>query len=174
MGLRSELLVQLSAIQSGAQDFGGPDFKPLVKALLTLSDGVGQNQADILYADERSLAASTNDDIDLAGVLTNAFGAVITAAEMVALLIINKPKAVGAPANTSNLTIGLGSNPFLGFVAGTTPTIGPLRPGGVFLIASPDAAGIGTVTGGSADILRVANGAGGGAVYQIAILARTQ
>lgn len=171
MGLNARLLAQLTAAQTGANDFGGPNFDIKVLNEMVLEDGTTVNKADILYADERQVASATNDDIDLAGVLSNAFGATITMVEMIALLIINKAR--NGTANTTNLTIGVGSNPFVGFLGGTTPTVGPLRPGGMFLIASPDAAGIGTVTAGTGDILRVANSSGAAATYQIAILART-
>lgn len=174
MALKAKLAVSLEATQSGANDFGGPTFEPIVKALMELTDGVAINQADILFVDERTVASATNDDIDLAGSLSNAFGATITAAELVALVIINKPKAAGAAPNTTNLTIGVGTNPVTpGFMGGTTPTIGPIRPGGFVVIASPDAAGIGVVTGGSADVLRIANSSGASATYQIAAIARS-
>lgn len=171
MGLNARLLAQLTAVQTGSNDFGGPDFDIKVFNEMVLEDGTTVNKADILWADQRTVGSASNDDIDLAGVLTNAFGAVITAAELVALLIINKAR--NGTANTTNLTIGVGSNPFIGFLGGTTPTIGPIRPGGMFMIASPDAAGIGTVVAGTGDILRVANSSGAAATYQIAMLART-
>lgn len=171
--ISAEVLFRLSASQKGANDFGGPSFAPVVEYLAQFAAGVAANQADILWVDERSVAASTNDDIDLAGVLTDAFGAVITAAELVALAVINKPKLVTATANLSNLTVGLGTNPFLGFLGGTLPTLGPLPPGAMAGLVAPGAAGLGTIGAGASDILRVANGAGGTAVYQIAALART-
>lgn len=173
MALTSELSVHLKARQTGSNDFGGPDFTPVVELILQLANGTAANQADILFVDERTVASATNDDLDLAGVLSNAFGQTITAAEVVAMVIINKSRTVGAAANTTNLTIGVGTNPLVGYLGGTTPTVGPLRPGGVFLMASPDAAGIATVTAGTGDILRVANSSGASATYQIAILARS-
>ena len=173
MGLTAEITARVKARQTGSNDFGGPDFAPAVELLMQLTNGTAAHQADLLYADERTVASATNDDIDLAGVLTSAFGAVITNAELVAVMIVNKPRADGAAANTTNLTIGVGTNPFLGFVGGTTPTIGPLRPGGVFLIASPDAAGIGTVAAGTGDILRIANSSGAANTYQIVIIGRS-
>jgi hypothetical protein len=103
--------------------------------------------------------------------VSDVFGTTITAAELVGLLVINKQ--IDGTANTTDLTIGAGSNPFLGFLGGTTPTIGPIKPGGVLCIAAPDAAGIGTVTASTADILRIANSSGAAATYQIAILARS-
>lgn len=167
MSLTSELRVKFSALQTGANDAGTPKFQPIVEKVLALASGTGADQADLLFTDHRSVNASSNDDIDLAGVLASAFGATITNAELVAILI------VADTANVSNLTIGVGSNPFLGFLGGTTPTIGPLRPGGVFLIGCGDAAGIGTVAAGTGDILRIANGSGGTAGYTIVIVGRS-
>jgi len=171
MTVTAEIFARLKATQRGGNDFGGPAFTPEMEAVLQLTDGTTANKADILFMDERTVSASSNDDIDLAGVLSDAFGATITAAELVAVFIINAPRS--GSANTSDLTIGAGTNPFVGFLGGTAPTIGPLKPGAQFLIAAGDAAGIGTVTAATADILRIANGAGASATYQIAILARS-
>jgi hypothetical protein len=169
MSLTSELSIRLRATQLGTNDFGGA-FQPTMEALLQTSFGTAANQANLLFIDERTVTTGANDDLDLAGVLTNAFGATITAAELVAVFIINAPRS-GA-ANTTNLTIGGGSNPVVGFLGGTTPTVGPIRPGGFFCIGAGDAAGIGAVTAGTGDILRITNSSGASATYQIAILAR--
>lgn len=173
MTVKSEVLIRLSAQQVGGADFGPQSFTPEIKTLLQMLSGTTAGQSDRVFVDERSVAASTNDDIDLAGSLVDAFGATLTFVQMTALLIINAPKTPGAAANLSNLTIGLGSNPFLGFLGGTTPTIGPLRPGAALLLMCGGAGGIGTVTAATADILRIANGAGGTAVYQIGVLGRS-
>lgn len=169
----AELAIRLKARQTGTSDYGGPEFAPELEHILQFSTGTLANQADLLFVDERTLAASTNDDLDLAGVLVSAFGQTITFAEIVAIVVVNKPRSSGAPANTSNLTVGGGTNPVTGYLGGTTPTIGPIKPGGVALLATGDATGVAGVTGGTADILRIANGAGGSATYQIAILGRS-
>lgn len=170
MTLTTETLVRLKATQTGPNDFGG-SFSPTMQAMLQTANGTGAGQADLLFMDERTVATASNDDLDLAGVLSSAFGATITAAELVAVFIINAPRS-GA-ANTTNLTIGGGSNPVVGFLGGTTPTIGPIRPGGFVMIGCGDAAGIGAVTASTGDILRIANSSGASATYQIAILARS-
>ena len=167
MSLTAELKVRFSALQTGSNDLATPAFNPIFEKTLSFLQGTGLNQADRLFVDERTVNASSNDDIDLAGVLTDIYGQTITNAELAALLIYSEP------TNLSNLTVGLGSNPFLGFLGGTTPTLGPIRPGGLFLLASPDAAGIGTVGAGSSDILRIANGSGGTATYTIGLLGRS-
>lgn len=171
MSLTTDLLVSLSARQTGANDFAAARFTPTMATRLKTVDGTSANQADILFLDERTVASGANDDIDLDGVLADAFGTTVEIAEVVALFIINGPRS-GA-ANTTALTVGGGSNPFVGFLGGTTPTVGPIRPGGFFMIGAGDAAGIGSVTGGSADVLRVANGSGAAATYQIGIVARS-
>lgn len=170
MTLNSELFARLKATQRGGNDHGAQTFTPQVEAVLQLTDGTAANQCDILFTDERTVAESTNDDIDLAGALSDAFGDTITAAEIVAVFIINAP--ISGTANASDLTIGNATNAFEGFLS-SAGTIGPIKPGGFFMIGCGDAAGIGAVTGGSTDELRVANGAGGAATYQIAILARS-
>lgn len=171
MALSTNLTLKLTATQSGGNDFGGPAFKPSMSKLVALTDGTTADKADILFLDQRAVATGANDDIDLAGSLSDAFGATITMAEVVAIFLINEP--ISGSANTTNLTIGGGTNPFLGFLGGTTPTIGPIKPGGVFMVAAGDAAGVGTVTAGTADILRITNSSGATANYQIAIVARS-
>ncbi len=174
MGITAELLARMTIRKTGSQDFGGPQFDALIEQRLQFVDGVAAGQADLAWADERAVASATNDDIDLAGALSDAFGVTITAAELVALLIVNKPRLEGAAANTTNLTVGLGTNPVTpGFMGGTTPTFGPIRPGGFLFFGADNVAGFGVVTGGAADVLRVANSAGAIANYQIGALFRT-
>ena len=170
MAVTAKITAKLTGVQSGPNDFGG-QFSPDVVSIINITDGTTINKADMLFTDERTVAGASNDDIDLTGVLEDAFGTAFNAAELVSLIVINAP--ISGTANTTDLTIGLGSNPFLGFLGGTTPTVGPIKPAGVFMIAAGDAAGIGTVSAGSADILRIANSSGASATYQIGILARS-
>lgn len=167
MPLRSALLARLQPTYTNSGNFPG-QFQPLLEYAVELTDGVAAGNADRLYLAERTVLTAANDDIDLAGVLTDIFGATITFARIKALMLINAPKS-GA-ANTTNLTVGGGTNPFLGFFGGTTPTLGPIRPGGCAFLACEALAGLGTVTAGTADILRIANSAGASSTYQIGIV----
>lgn len=169
MALQATITASIKAVQSGSNAFADR-FIPTIEKIQKIADGTTANKADLMYVNERTVATATNDDIDLSGVLVDAFGATITAAELVAVLIINGP--IDGVANTTNLTIGSGTNPFIGFL-GATHTVGPIRPNGVFMIAAGDAAGIGSVAAGTGDILRIANSSGASATYQIAILARS-
>lgn len=171
MTLNASLIARLGFTLASGDAHGGSASKEIEK-LLTFEEGTGANQADLPYIAERQVADGGNDDIDLAGVLTDIFGETITNAEIAALFVLNQRKSSGT-ANTTDLTIGGGSNPFLGFLGGTTPTIGPLKPGaGCFLFAG-DAAGLGAVTASTADILRISNSAGAVNNYQIGIIGRS-
>lgn len=169
MALTSEITVRLKARQTGANDFGGPDFTPLLERIFQFTDGTTANKADILYVDERAFSSSTADEIDLYGVLSNAFGQVINAAEVVAVIIVNA--SIAGVANTVTLSVGAGSAPWFGMFGATGDVI-KVPPGGAFLAVAPDAAGFGAVTATTADILTVTPGAAAG-VYQVAILARS-
>lgn len=166
MALTAELKATFRATQTGSNDFGGPTFAPTIEKLLQFTSGTGANQADILFADERTIAASSSEDLDLAGALTDAFGATVAAAELVALLVI------ADPGNTNDVVLGDASAPIPLF-GGTNPTFA-VKPGGFFFVAAPGAAGQLTVGAGSADDLKVANSSSGTSVtYKIAILARS-
>lgn len=166
MGLSADIRARISARQTGANDFGGPDFNPEVERFIQLTHGVAANQADVLWADHRSIAASGTDNIDLAGVLIDAFGATVTMAKAVTLLV------TADAANVNNVIIGDGTNPVALF-GGTNPTFS-VKPGGFFMVGAPALAGLFSISGGSTDILKLANSAGGSAVgYNIAIIGRS-
>ena len=166
MALTSELRVKFSATQTGSNDLGNPRFLPSLDKVLQFTSGTGANQADIVWTDERTLAASGSEDLDLAGALTDAFGATITAAELVAIII------VADAGNTNNVVVGDATAPIPLF-GGTNPTFA-IKPGGVFAVAAPNAAGLLTVGAGTTDDLKVANSSSGSEVtYKIVVLGRS-
>lgn len=166
MAVTAELIAKFTARQTGSNDLGTPSFSPVVEKILQFASGTGANQADIVFTDERTLAASATEDLDLAGVLADAFGTTVAAAEVVALLV------VAAAGNTNNVVVGDATAPVPLF-AGTNPAFA-VKPGGFFFVAAPNAAGLFTVGAGATDDLKIANSGGTtGVTYQIAILART-
>jgi hypothetical protein len=165
------LTARLSAVEVGANDFGGPVFAPTMEAIISLTNGTAAGQADLVFFDERTITTGASLDLDLSGVLADAFGVTITAVELVALFVINAPRS-GA-ANTTSLTIGGGTNPIVGYLGGTTPTIGPIRPASFVFLGSTDAAGFGAITAATGDILRITNSAGATNTCQIAFIARS-
>jgi hypothetical protein len=170
MTLTAKVQLRVEATQLGANGLASQKFTPVVSAALALANGTGVNQADLVYAEERAVASATNDDIDLRGVLADAFGATLNIAEIVAIAIVNA--AADGTANTTALTIGGGTNPFAG-IWGTAGDQIVIPPGGMFLIAAAGAAGLGTAGAGASDILRVANASGAAADYQIVIIGRS-
>lgn len=131
----------------------------------SLTTGTAAGQADKIFAATRTITASSNDDLDLAGVLTDALGATITFARVKALIVR------AAATNVNNLIIGGGaSNPVTTILGGTTPTL-TIRPGGaLFLFSGSDATGY-VITAATADILRLTNGGAGSSVtYDIVII----
>lgn len=129
----------------------------------TLADGTGIGAADRIFSDTRTVAASANDDIDLAGVLTDAFGAALTFVKVKGVYVRS------ATANTQAFTVGAAAaNGLTTLFAATAVT---LRPGGALLVTSgPTDTTAHAVTAGTGDLLRIANGAGASITYDIVII----
>lgn len=135
---------------------------PGIGKTFTWTNGTGANQINKVYENSRSITASSNDDLDLAGgALTDIEGAVITFTALKSIYIENT-------SATQTLTVGVGSNPFVGVLGGTTPTM-IIPPLGIFHVENPSAAGW-PVTAGTGDILRIANGAGSTAVAKVCLM----
>lgn len=163
----AEISLKAKARKVGDGDLGDPAVEKEIEALLQFVSGTVADAADIIYADDFSIAASSTGDLDLAGVLTDAFGAVITAAEIVAIIV--KAHAT----NTNNVVVGGASATQVPVFSDVTDKI-PVKPGGFFVIAAPNASGQATVTAGTGDKLGLANsGAGSAVTGEIWILART-
>jgi hypothetical protein len=128
---------------------------------LTLANGVAASQANKIYAEKRTLLTGATDALDLAGSMTDVFGAAFTPAK-VKLLAIHS-----YPTNTTNLTIlgNAAAVPILNTVA-TTAT---LQPGGTFFFTAPPLAGV-AVTASTGDIVQIVNAAGASADYDIVIV----
>ncbi len=171
MTLSAKITTTVTATQTGTNAFGGPGFTPSLNGTINTTDGTAAGQADLMFMEERVVGDGANDDLDLAGALSDALGVTLTYITIVSITIVNAP--ISGAANTTDLTIGAGTNPFFGFLGSATDTVGPLKPGASFQIASSDAAGLGTVTAATADILRIANSAGAAATYQICIVGRS-
>lgn len=163
-GVTANISLVIDVTYAGAGDLGTPKQRVLVQEALALASGTDAvNKADVFFSDTRQLAASASEDLDLAGVLADAFGATITAAEIV--LVYVKAKA----ANTNSVIVGAASAPFAGPLGATgTYTI---KPGEYYLAVSQSGWAVGA---GSTDDLKIANSAGGTAVdYDIVVIGRT-
>jgi len=166
MAFGASISLKVSASESGAPSVGAALWSGVIENALNFGNGTTANNVNLVYVAERTVTTGANDDIDVAGVLSTALGTSFAAAELVAIVLVNKPET---GANTTALTIG-GST---AGVPGYTSAVESISPGGMYMVVSPDAAGIATVTGVTGDILRVTNGSGASNTYQIALLGRT-
>jgi hypothetical protein len=171
MTINAKVQASLSVAQSGANAYsGGPHWSASHAFSKVFTDGTGADQANIAYFAERTVNSASNDDIDLYGVLSDALGSTINAAELVTLFVLNEHQ--DGTQNTTDLTIGGHTDAVDGFLGDAADTIGPLKPGAMLLLSSPGAAGLGAIVATYGDILRIANSAGAQAKYVIGILAR--
>lgn len=144
-------------------DLGTAELPIDVQVVIALANGTGANQADRVFTDTRTLAASATENLDLAGSLVDAFGATITMARVKAVLI----KAAAANTNDVQLTRPATNGVPL-FLAASDGL--PIRPGGAVLWIAPDATAV-PVTAGTGDLLTLTNSAGGTPVtYDVVIV----
>lgn len=130
---------------------------------VSFTDGAGANQADRIWSDQRTLAASASEDLDLSGSLTDIYGATVTFARIKAILI----KAASGNTNNVNVTRPASNGVPLFLAAGDGE---PVHPGGVLLKVWPGATAI-PVTAGTGDLINIANSSSGTPVtYDIVII----
>lgn len=133
---------------------------------VSLASGTGAGQADLIFSDTRTVNASSNDDLDLAGGLTDAHGATLTFAKIKGLIV------TAAAGNTNNVLVGGdATSTFLTWVV-AEPDAVILRPGASFALFAgvADATGY-AVTASTGDLLRISNsGAGTSVTYDIVII----
>lgn len=148
--LAATISLNVNALLSGSPDLGTARHSLNETFSNTFTNGTAINQANQMFSDSRTVSASTDDELDLAGVLVNALGTTITFTSVKAIII----KA--AAANGANLSVGGDSvAPVDNIFADTSDKI-LVPPGGMFMITNPQATGF-AVTGTTADILEISN-----------------
>jgi hypothetical protein len=137
---------------------------PLAYALdKALGSGTGANQVDRIWHDKRTITASSTDSLDLAGVLTDPFGALITFARLKFLFV------EADAANTNNVNVTRPATNGVPLFLAASDGI-PVHPGGYFQWFAPTAAGV-VVTAGTGDLIDMVNSAGGSSViYNVVLL----
>ncbi|MEU9921876.1 hypothetical protein AB0H51_11365 [Streptomyces griseoluteus] len=165
MPLSSTLAVSAFTELSGAQGLGTARIPAGLSRAVTLASGTGAGKADRVFQARRTIAASGTDDLDLAGVLTDALGATITFARIKGLVI------AAAVGNTNNVVVGNATSNAWASLLNATGTL-TLRPGAVLAaIAGAGDTATYAVTGNTGDMLRIANSGGGSTVtYDICIV----
>lgn len=168
MGLITDISVNLKGSYSSVLDLvtatAATDTGQRYRTLL--QSGVAAGQADKMFSDTRTLGPSATEDLDLAGVLTDAFGAVLTFARIKGLVV------AAAAGNTNNVLLGGVANGWATFLSPAATGIITVRPGTFIAmgVGVADATGY-AVTAATADLLHVANSAAGTSVsYDIYII----
>ncbi|MCV0371078.1 hypothetical protein [Filomicrobium sp.] len=163
MTLRTTIQAAIGAEVSKTADFAAVKQSIPAHAAIKLANGTGTDEADVIFADQRTLNASGNEDLDLTGVLENALGEAANFATVKALLIR------AASGNTNDVVVGpAAANGFTGPFGDDSDRI-EIPPGGAFLAAAPNAGW--DVTAGTGDLLNVANsGAGSPVTYDVIIV----
>lgn len=133
-----------------------------VEAAWLVASGTAANLADKVWSNTSSPLTGATDSIDLAGTLTDAFGALVTFAKVRGILF------VAAAANTTTLTLSRIATAGAPFLAADGDAVAPISGGGFYAWADP-AAGF-VVTATSDDIISVVNSAGATATYTILIV----
>lgn len=162
--LTATLAMSLSAVLEKGLDVGSAEYPANLGITNSFTNGTGANQANELFTDTRTLTASTAENLDLAGVLLDAFGATLTFTKIKAIVI------TAAAANTNDVVVGGHATAAFAPMFGATTNTVVVKPGGTFIIVAPDANGY-AVTATTADMLTVTNGGAGTSVtYTIAIV----
>jgi len=127
----------------------------------TLSTGL---KSDQFWHDRRALAASANEELDLAGSLTNAFGGTVTFAEVRWICIINtssKATLGGAETDAQIQIGGAAANDAPLFFADpsdkATLDAGPEGEDGSFMLWTNSGVTGWVVTAGTQDLLKIEN-----------------
>ncbi len=159
----TRIMVAVSGTLNSTLDLVTAEAPLSQRTTIDLTSGVAANQADLIWSDTRTLAASTAEDLDLKGTLTDAFGGAFTPAKLKAIYVC------AAAANTNTVKVGgdAASVPWLGDV--TDVVVVP--PGGCYVQVAPALAGLATVTAATGDIVQVENGGAGTTVtYSIVLI----
>lgn len=165
MAFNAKVAVSLLANLSGAGDLATPTTQTNILQESLFAEGVAANQANRIWSDTRTLTASSTEDLDLAGAaLLDPYGVAVVFARLKGIFVR------ASAANANNVIVG-------GVAAGLSTWLAPqttgtlvVRPGAWVMHCDPSATGM-AVTATTADLLHVANSAGGTSVtYDIVLI----
>jgi hypothetical protein len=151
--IAATISLALTVAYAQTMDVGSAQHNVNFNPNYAFSDGTGANQAKIIFTDTRTLTASATENLDLAGVLLDAFGNVITFDRIKAIIV------TADPANTNNVLFGGAASAQAAPWFGDVTDVLVIRPGGMIALVAPDAIGY-DVTATTADLIKVTNSAG--------------
>lgn len=162
--LTTAISLSLRASLQGTGDFSTPTSE-IVKAITdSLANGTGLDSANLVFADQRALAGSATENLDLSGALTNDLGETVVFARAKAILV----ELVTATAGYTLLVGGAASNQFATIFGDATDKL-VVRGGGFALLWAPDVTAY-AVTAATGDLLKIDNPNAGAITYNIIII----
>lgn len=165
MALSTEFSLSFLGTLSKTVDLANPTQVVNYSKKVTLGSGTGAGNADLMWNDQRTINASSNDDLDLVGSLTDALGTTFSPVRIKGLIV------TAATANVNNVVLGAAAATQWAALLGTTGTV-QVRPGATFAVFTGIADATGYVcAAGATDLFRVANGGAGTSVtYDIIVV----
>lgn len=160
--LGATVKVNVNATLTNTVDIGTTDYKINELVSKQFTNGTTTGLANALWSDTRSIGSSANDDLDLAGVLTDVYGAALTFTTIKGILI------EANAANANNLILGGDTSANIQGLFGDDSDTMIIPPGGSYLYLNTTT-GI-TVTATTADKLRLTNGGTGTISYKIILI----
>jgi len=163
-GLASQISLNVIANLVASLDLADASV-PLNKAYLAqMTTGVAAGQADVCWHDTRTVAPSSNDDLDLAGSIAGLLGGTATFVKIKGLIV------AASAGNANNVVVGAAAANPLTSILGATHTL-QVRPGAAFAVFAGVADTGYPVVAATGDILRIANGGAGTSVtYDVIVI----
>ena len=164
MPQNANITINLEGLLQSVLALGTADYKLQGSYLNRLLEGVAAGQIDRWYHAQRTIAASSNEDLDFSGSLLNPLGNTAVMARMKFLLVA----AAAGNTNNVNVTRPASNGVPWALAAGDGVAVAPGET--KVLINRIDATGI-VVTAGTGDLINFANsGAGTPVTYDILAL----
>lgn len=126
-----------------------------------IGPGTAAGLADKVWSSTDTVLTTATNTIDLAGVLTDAFGAVITFAKVRAFLVF------AASANTTTIQVARPAANGSPFFAAASDALAPISAGGFACWCDPQA---GFAVAGGTDLVSIINSAGATATYTVVVV----
>ena len=124
-----ELLIQATLVK--ALDLDNAQDPLNLKRVWTFADGVGDDQCDLSFHDIRPLTTGQAEEIDVVGVLEDAFGDTLSYVEIAFIFIKN------LSTNDDNLLVGKAASNALQLIVGADGVV-PVKAGGWMAWCAPD------------------------------------
>lgn len=161
--LTGDLTVDLGTTYLNALDLSSPTDVLAVNKQWALTNGVGDEQADAVWHDQRTLATAASESLDLYGALTGPLGVTVNMVKLKILYIENTStlydlKIGGAAAEEWTSWVGAAGDKVV------------IKPGGAILLVAPKAAGYSLGAAGANAQLKVENTGAGDCTYKIVVV----